>query len=201
MDYKEIIEFIRLKDKRGIEALYDDYGKKLYSHAIIKWDFSEDEAWEAVYKTLDTLLLKLPGYAIESDLHFNNLVFKIFKNYLRQHLRDKRRKEEKIEFVSIEKFENIPAGDNIIEYNADDIAFTDYYKSEVLETSLFTNLKIALEKLEPSDKELLLLRAQNYSYDEIANLLNIKNDQLKVKYFRAKKKLVEMIDEQQKAHI
>jgi RNA polymerase sigma-70 factor (ECF subfamily) len=201
MDYKDIIEFIRLKDKRGIETLYDNYGKKLYSHAIIKWDFSEDEAWEAVYKTLDTLLLKLPGYAIESDLHFNNLVFKIFKNYLRQHLRDKRRKEEKIEFVSIEKFENIPAGDDTIAYNAEDIAFTDYYKSEVLETSLFTNLKIALEKLDPSDKELLLLRAQNYSYDEIANLLNIKNDQLKVKYFRAKKKLVEMITEQQKAHI
>lgn len=201
MDYKDILELIRLKDKRGIEALYDNYGKKLYSHAIIKWGFSEDEAWEAVYKTLDTLLLKLPGYAIESDLHFNNLVFKIFKNYLRQHLRDRRRKEEKIEFVSIEKFENIPGANEVIELDTDDVAFTDYYKSEVLETSLFTNLKIALEKLAPSDKEILLLRAQNYSYDEIAGLLNIKSDQLKVKYFRAKKKLVELISKQQKAHI
>jgi RNA polymerase sigma factor (sigma-70 family) len=201
MNYKDIIGLIKSKDRRGIEALYDEYGKKLYSHAIIKWDFSEDEAWEAVYKTLDTLLLKLPSYTIESDLHFNNLIFKIFKNYLRQHLRDKRRKEEKIEFVSIEKFENIPADNEMIEFSPDDFAFTDYYKSEVLETSLFTNLKIALEKLEPSDKELLLLRAQNYSYDEIAVLLNIKNDQLKVKYFRAKKKLVELISKQQKAHI
>ncbi len=51
-----------------------------------------------------------------------------------------------------------------------------------------------LDMLEQSDKDLLLLRAQNFSYEEIAKLLGIENNQLKVKHHRAKGKLLKLIE-------
>jgi RNA polymerase sigma-70 factor (ECF subfamily) len=43
------------------------------------------------------------------------------------------------------------------------------------------------------DRELLLLKAQNYTYDEIASILSIENNQLKVKHHRAKQKLINLL--------
>ena len=194
MDYKEIIELIREKNKAGIEALFNDYASKLYQYAVQKWQFSEDDAWEMVYKTMHTLLLKLPGYEVESEHHFSNLIFKIFKNNLRQCYRDKRSKE-KLEFVSVEKLDNEPDVNFAIEQNV----FEDYYKNETVENPLFVAMKVALENLSPEEKDLLLLKAQNYSYDEIAKMLGIENNQLKVKHHRAKKKLIDLMSKQQNA--
>ena len=39
------------------------------------------------------------------------------------------------------------------------------------------------------ERELVLLRMSNYSYDEIAKMLGIENNQLKVKFNRAKAKI------------
>ena len=195
MDYKDIIQLVRSKDKKGVEALFTDYGEKLYSYAIAKWFFSEDSAWEMIYKTLDTLLLKLPGYELTSQAHFNNLVFKIFKNNLRQYYRDKKRKEGKIEFVAVEHPENLKG----TEVSIGPLDFEDYYENEVLDSALFAHLKVSLEKLDPFEKELVLLRAQNYPYKEIAQMLNTEDEQLKVKYHRALKKLKDQIEKQQKS--
>ena len=47
----------------------------------------------------------------------------------------------------------------------------------------------ALQQINDLDRELLLLRMNNYSYDEIAEMLGIENNQLKVKFNRAKAKV------------
>lgn len=193
MDYREIIRLIKKKDKAGIEALYNDYAAKLYQYAVRQWQFSEDDAWEMVYKTMHTLLMKLPGYELQSSEHFSNLIFKIFKNNLRQCFRDKRSKEEVVEFVSVERLENEPD----LQFRVEQAVFDDYYENEVLDSPLFAALKNALEKLSPEEKELLLLKAQNYSYEEIAAMMGVENNQLKVKHHRAKKKLIDLISKQQ----
>jgi len=54
-------------------------------------------------------------------------------------------------------------------------------------------LELALSKLDPLDKELLLLKANEFTYDQIAELLNIENNQLKVKHHRAKQKLIKLL--------
>ena len=193
MDYREIIELIKAKEKAGIDNLYNDYATKLCEYAIRQWRFSEDDAWEMVYKTLHTLLLKLPTYEIESTLHFSNIIFKIFKNNLRQYYRDRLSKDSNIEFVSVERWGN----EAELRFPVEQSVFTDYYQNEAMENPLFTALKNGLEKLNPDEKELLLLKTQNYSYDEIAAMLGIENNQLKVKHHRAKKKLIELIEKQQ----
>src|SRR5262245_62107573 len=93
MDYKEIIELIIRKDKQGLEALYNLYGQKFYSYAVKRWSLDEDSAWEVVYQTLETLVLKLPGYEFESKLHFDNFLFKVFTNFLRQFYRKHRNQQ------------------------------------------------------------------------------------------------------------
>ena len=77
------------------------------------------------------------------------------------------------------------------------VVFEDYYQNEVLESPLFMALKKGLEELTSEERELLLLKAQNYSYEEIAAMLHIENKQLKVKHHRAKKKLVNLIEKGQ----
>jgi len=198
MNYTELIELIKKKDKKGLEYLFTDYGEKLYSYAIYQWFLSEDKAWDVVYKTLDTLLLKLPGYKLESSRHFNNLIFKIFKNNLRQSYRDSRRSEEKLEFVALDDFAADSVNQAEEDFAIEPTVFTDYYKNEVLESPLFAALKLSLEKLEPREKDLLLLKAQNYSYDEIASMLKTDAGPLKMRHSRALRKLREYINKQQK---
>jgi RNA polymerase sigma factor (sigma-70 family) len=50
-------------------------------------------------------------------------------------------------------------------------------------------LRDELEKLHADDQRILLWRAQELSYAEIAGWLGIKEDTARVRYFRAKKKL------------
>src|SRR5688572_14823202 len=93
MEYQEIIKLILSKDKAGLEALYNIYGQKFYSHAVTRWNLSEDDAWEVVYQTLETLVLKLPEYRFESKGHFDNFIFKVFINFLRQFYRKHRHRQ------------------------------------------------------------------------------------------------------------
>ena len=193
-NYKIIQERLKDKDKTVLKDLYETYGKKFYSYSIRNWDLSEDESWEAVYKTLETSVLKLVDYVFESQSHFDNFLFKVFVNYLRQAFRVKRKQQiHEMEFVDFREDE-IP--DEIGQY-LNNVSFTDYYKSEETDLPVLIDLKIALNDLEEPERDLLLLRAQQYSYDEIAELLQIENNQLKVKYHRAKKKLFQVLQDKQ----
>jgi len=55
-------------------------------------------------------------------------------------------------------------------------------------------LEDALKKLNENDREILLLfYQQDLSYDEIANILNISLENVKVRIFRAKEKLRKLL--------
>jgi len=183
-EYTDIIDLIDKKDSKGLEELYNVYGSRFYAYAINKWHLSEDEAWDIVYKTLETLVLKLSNYKFESKARFEGFLFKVLVNFLRQYFRAKRSQNEgDIEFVDLNTNDEIPY---YISKHIHKNAFAEYYKTEIVENPTLIMLNEALNQLEKPDKELLLLRAQNYSYEEIAVLLKIDNNQLKVKHHRAK---------------
>ena len=50
-------------------------------------------------------------------------------------------------------------------------------------------LQKALLQLPEQERDLVLLRANDYSYDAIAKMLKMENNQLKVKFHRAKAKV------------
>jgi RNA polymerase sigma factor (sigma-70 family) len=192
-DYGTILQFIKEKAPAGLELLYERYGRPFHKYALDRWNMGEEEAWEIVYKTLETLVLKLPSYEFENQAKFDAFLFKVFVNFLRQRHREMRSKQlPQLEFFDMDKEFVLPG---YVQEALTKRAFDDYYGSEVLENPQLRLLKASLEQLTPVDKDLLLLRAQNYSYDEIAALLGIENKQLKVKYHRAKEKLINLLNE------
>lgn len=199
MDYKDILESIASKDSKGLELLYQAYGSRFYSYAVTRWYLSEDEAWEVVYKTLETLVLKLSNYEFQSKELFEGFLFKVLLNFLRQNFRNQRNSHKvEIDFVDLNNQEEVPF---IVSKQINKSTFLDYYKTESVENPVLQLLNEALNKLDAKEKDILLLKAQNYSYDEIADLLRIENKQLKVKHHRAKKKLLNMINEIQNSKI
>jgi len=193
MNYQDILQLISNKDPRGLEELYQAYGSRFYAYAVQRWNLTEDEAWEVVYKTLETLVLKLSNYQFQSKASFEGFLFKVLLNFLRQYFRSKRSSHEtEIDFVDLNNEEEVPYQ---VSKQINKAAFSDYYKTESVENPALQILNEALSKIEPMDKDILLLRAQNYSYDEIAALLRIDNKQLKVTHHRAKQKLLNMIHE------
>jgi|SRR5450432_2295066 len=206
MDYKEILELIGRKDKLGLEALYNTYGQKFYSYAVQRWFLNEDEAWEVVYQTLDTLVLKLPGYDFESKLHFDNFLFKVFTNFLRQFFRRHRKHQfDKVDLDVNFSSESDPddyheSDDEKTNFEIDSRSFNEYYQTDIVENPKLIALEKALMNLDETERNILLLRAQNYSYDEIASMLNIENNQLKVKHHRSKLKLTKMLIENSGSH-
>lgn len=200
--YTDILILISRKDKAGLELLYTTYGRKFYVVAVRKWFLSEDDAWSVIYETLEALVLKLPKYTFESQVHFDNFLFKVFTNFLRQHFRRHRKDQLKeinigVEFhTSSEPDDDVSGEDAEIEavLGLNSQAFQSYYLVSSAENPKLQALRCALEKLEGQERDLLLLRAQNYSYDEIAAMLHIENNQLKVKYHRSKQKLIKLLN-------
>lgn len=191
MNYEIIIEQLKYKDPQALESLYNTYGGKFYDYCIRKWQLSEDAAWETVYQTLETVVLKGAQYQFESNLHFQNFLFKVLLNFLRQLYRKQQAGHSALEFVELDT-----DGDtSVVQRKIDKKTFTDYYQSESIEPEIMRTLNHALSQLAPIDKDLLLLKAQNYTYDEIAEILGIENNQLKVKHHRAKQKLIKLLNE------
>jgi RNA polymerase sigma factor (sigma-70 family) len=199
MDFKEIIELIDAKDKKGWEALYMVYGKKFYGFAVDKWLFTEDEAWDVVYQTLEAIVLKIGEYEIENQAHFDNLVYKIFINFLRQSYRKKKSRLEQIQFVplvELDLYEGMQEDEEKVSNSPipfDNAFFNENSEGDNIESPKLSLLSAALNQLEPLERDLLLLKANDYTYDEIATMLKIKNNQLKLKHHRAKRKLLKIL--------
>lgn len=198
MEYLEIIEILKKKDRKSLEILYNVYGRKLISYALNKWFLDEDEAWEIVYQTLETLVMKISEYNFESKIHFDNFIFKVFTNYLRQYYRKHRQHQVDVIYTNLNEYQDVEESENdnknnMLMQEINQQIFTKYYESEIIEDPKLIIIQEALNQLGEFDKDILLLRAQNYSYDEIAQMLNVENNQLKVRYHRAKNKLQKII--------
>jgi RNA polymerase sigma-70 factor (ECF subfamily) len=178
----ELVRQIRKKDKKAIAALYNSYGKKLYGFAIAKWNVNEDEAWELIYKTLYKVIDVIDKYTFESESKFNGFIFQIFINNLRNQYNEKKSKQ--LEMVDMKT----------IEYTLQEKESAEE-EQQPSNNPYMNCLKKILEQFEDWKKILLLMKAQNYSYEDISNYVNKPSEQLKVYYMRAKKILTEKVNE------
>lgn len=169
------------KNKKARSELYQLYGRKLYGYAITKWNVSEDDAWELIYKTIDKTIETFDKYIFENETKFASFIFKIFINYLRNHYRDS--KGKRLETVSID--ENFPS--SVVNEDLSN-------KNDESDSPTMQILREELNKLEDWQRILLLMRAQDYSYKEIANYIDKPEDQLKVYHMRFKQKITEIIN-------
>ena len=187
MNLDATIVALRSRSGEGLEALFNLFGDRFYNYAIVRWRLSQDDAWDVVYKTLQAIAEDAISKAFESGKHFENYCYKVFLNNLRQWYRAKRSKDEQLQFVELDG-EYAPLQSQLAAS-----AFNDYYNEAPSANALLERLDAALQGLSALQRDLLLLRAQNFSYAEIASMLNIEDKQLKVQHHRAKEKLIRLL--------
>lgn len=196
--YTNILSSISERSSLGVEALYKCYANQLRGYAMTQWQLDEDSAWEVIYQTLEALVLKLPSYQFNNQVEFDRLVFKFFLNFLRQYYR-KKQKEREIEWVPFMDISENNSNDfSPLDKNLENTlveTITDFYESDELRSPNLDKLERCLEQMDSLDRDLLLLRAREYTYEQIAQLLQIENNQLNVKHLRAKQKLVKLFNQ------
>lgn len=194
MEYQRIIDQIEDDTSEGIEILFRYCADRFYGYAVERWHCSEDEAWEVVYQTLDKLITKLPECSFSNQSQFDAYIFKVFKSYLSKSYRKKKDRKSKLQVISIEEAtEGQISSNELSSIGINENLFLNVDS----QNPLIEKLEEALLKLDELDRELLLLRVQNFSYEEIAHLLGIENKQLKVKHHRAKQKLIKLLEKSQ----
>lgn len=174
----DIASKIKRKDADAVALLYSTYGKKLFGYARSKWNLGEDESWELVYKTLYKVINVVDNYQFEDENKFVGFLFKVFLNYLRNHHRDTKNKEPEI--VELTETHEIINNDK-----------NEQEAERIKLNPLMQCLQKVLLVLEDWQRIILLMRAQNYSYEDIAKYVNRPEEQLKVYHMRLKKTVTE----------
>jgi RNA polymerase sigma-70 factor (ECF subfamily) len=196
MKYQDIIALFHQDLKKGLTLLYEEYGRQLYSFSIAHFHLDEDESYDILYKTLEIVGKVITRYEFTSDKHFANWLFKIHKNNILQFIRTKRSKNYEVFVDSYKNWEEEASelGDDELKLEnfksvIENISTINPYEVSSSNNQLMKAMQNALQQLSELERELLLLRMCEYSYDEIANMLGIENNQLKVKFIRAKAKV------------
>ena len=171
---KETHIIIRENPDKGLESFYLRYGKQLLAYSLKNWQTDEDTAWELIYKTYEKISKQIDKYSFKNEEKFASFVLVSFLNNLRNHYRDIKKQ---IEIVPEENIKLHPA------FSDDD--------QEQTESAKLLLLKEELAKLEDWERMLLLLKAQQMPYSEIAKYIDKPENQLKVYYARLKKKITE----------
>lgn len=167
----------------GIKAMFELYAKKLLAYSTHHWKLEEDASWEMIYKTIYKVADVINEYTFENEEKFASFTFKIFINYLRNHIRDKKTSMHGVIEVEID--------DRFVQQHPDT-------KQKVEKSKHLLFLQQELEKMEDWQRVLMLMRSQNVPYAEIRKYINKSEDQLKVYYGRIKKQLTEKLNQQLK---
>jgi RNA polymerase sigma factor (sigma-70 family) len=194
--YQKVISGFQTEPNEGLKILFEGYGQQLFGFSVTHFHIDEDEGYEVLYKTMETVGKVITRYEFSSENHFANWLFKIHKNNILQLLRTKKRKEQQFQIVDINDWKNeakelmdesfdLESFKTVIE----EIALVNPYESSHKTSRLFLAMQKALQELSEVERDLLLLRMNNYSYDETAAMLGLENNQLKVKFIRAKAKV------------
>jgi len=172
-------QLTHLSKKELIAIIYDRYGKRLYSYGISRWNLTEDDSWDIVYKTLYKTIEVLNNKEFESEEKLASYIFRIFLNYTRNHYRDHKKEHE--------FFKNSePINDQL--HKATE-------SSDEKQSIQMIILNEELEKMEDWQRMLLLMRSEGMPYADIAKYIDKPINQLKVYYQRLKENISKRIHE------
>lgn len=174
MQYKKILELIERKDMQALELLFTQYANKFYSFSISNWNITEDEAYDLIYATFNTIINKGLNYSFENQSKFDAFIFTVFKNNFKQLYRAKQSRV--YQELSIETFS--------------DLEYKPYNEDNIENNPQNEKLQKILNEMNEKDKDILLLRANNFSYEEIVSMMPNENiNALKTRHNRALEKL------------
>ena len=176
-------ELLKKKERKSIEILYLRYGRRLQQFAVNTWKADVDDATEIVYQTLYKTIGSFEKYTFSSEKKFASFVFTLFMNLLRNHHRDSEKRKEFLDVSYKDDLESIGMSESA--------EFTESSGTD-LRMQL---LQHELEQLEDWERMLLLLRAQDMPYADIARYVDKPEEQLKVYHQRLKNRLAAKMNE------
>lgn len=164
----QIIKKVKKGDKEMFGLLIERYSDKVFSY-FIKFLGDRDEAFNLTNEVFYKAFKGIKNF--NENKNFFPWLIKIARNEGINFIRKNRNYEEH----DIDGFEDE----------------SDFERDIILEE--------ALNKLNENDREIILLfYQQDFSYEEIANILNISLENVKVRIFRAKEKLRKLLEKEVK---
>lgn len=183
---QEKIESCQSGNTEAFSYLVEKYKNLIYQLALRmtgNYHDSEDIAQEAFIKAYRSLHQYNPNYSFSSWLH------KIALNTIRDKMR---RKDSNITFFASQEEDNeiknpLHINDDKLTMNPEEWHVHQESKNDLLS---------AINSLPLIHKEIIILRhMQNLSYHEIASILNIPMNSVKVRLHRARTQLKDLIEE------
>lgn len=176
---------MKLFTKNTIESattLYDKYNKILYNKSLRILN-DEFEAEEVMHDTLLKYLKVKPKF--ESDGEKTAWLCRVCINMSIDRYRKKGREKSLLNCVSDEYYKNI-SNDYLEEYND--------HENSIKDNITVAKIRDALNKLSDGYRIILTLNLfEGYDYQEIAQIMNIKEVTVRSQYIRGKSKLIELI--------
>jgi RNA polymerase sigma-70 factor (ECF subfamily) len=173
----EILAAARDGHLKAFDAIISYYQPAIYNH-LCRLLANPEDAADLAQDTF--IILYKTRLRIKPEDNFKSYLYKIATNTAYDWLKKKKRRPEDL----IIDDENVDFG--TIE------AELSYYKIETLDV---VGLNLALEKIKPAYKNLLLLYyQQGFTYEEISGIVNQPLNTVKTGLFRAKKELLKRID-------
>ncbi len=170
---EELVEYIvATKDPQVFAILYDRYADKIYNKCI-SFVGSTDEAKDLTHDIFLKLYVALRSF--KSQAKFSTWVYSLVYNYCVNYVQ-RERTSNKEQLFDTEDLENFDVEDDI-----DD---------QTIFNMKFDKLQLALEKIDPDDKMILLMKYQDdVSVKDICAAFDIKESAVKMRLQRAKSKL------------
>lgn len=176
-DEELVSKIIETKNPQLFAYIYDRYAQKVYAKCL-SFTKSTDEAQDITHDIFIQLYLKLKTF--KGTAKFSTWLYSLTYNFCLNYIqRDKKKKKE--------LFVNMTHENMAIEA---DIPDSEIYQMKE------KNLKVALDKIDPDDKLILLMKYQDdFSIKDIKESLNIGESAVKMRLKRAKEKLIKVYNE------
>jgi len=179
---KDLIRRFQNNQPRAFEALYDRFKDYVYRTAFFVTRNSS-EAEEATQETFLDVLRALPNYRVEGPASFKTWLYRVTVNRCRSRMRRKRPPSADWDEFE-ERLERIPEPDP--GHDPEGVALR---RERALE------LWRAVDELPEKQRVVVLLRyQQGFSYDEIAQTLDIKMGTVKSRLYYAHSKLKQQLE-------
>jgi len=172
----ELIKSFKNGKIEAFEKLLKRYQKKVYN-TTYRMTGNSDEASDLAQETFLRVYKKI--YTFKEKASFSTWLFRITTNLCRDHLRRKKREPGQI---SLEET-------GILNKNMEDSPKNNPEQS-ILRAEINSNIQTVIKNLPQLYREVIILREfQDFSYEEIASILNISTGTVKSRLSRAREKL------------
>ncbi|HOU13556.1 MAG TPA: sigma-70 family RNA polymerase sigma factor [Anaerolineae bacterium] len=176
----ELIARFQRGQPRAFEALYDRYKDYVYRVAFFV-SRNREEAEDAVQETFLDVLKALPNYDVNGPARFETWLYRVTLNRARMKMRRKSLPSEEWDDVE-EQLERLPSPSS----ERPEAVFLDGERASTLWR--------AVDQLPEEHRVVVMLRyQQDLAYNEIADVLGVREGTVKSRLFNAHRKLQQLL--------